>query len=294
MITYLLTTVVAIALILMIALILLHIGFIPPRIIESKTPADFAMDYKELEILTANNKKLFSWFIATKESAPLIIIMHGWGSNSELMLPIAATFYHAGMNVQLLDSRCHGKSEWDTYSALPRFSEDINHTIEQAKQNKGFNGKIILLGHSVGAGAVLYSASKRDDISAVISVSAFGSPQWLMTRYFQNFKLPGLIIKFLNFYIQWIIGHQFKEIAPVNTIRNITIPTLIVHGTHDSTVPLEDAYAIQKNNSNGRLLIIEEADHDSVDKIETHGQLLIDFLKQENLVPSPSSSSNPK
>jgi len=264
-------------------LIMLHIGFIPPRIIESKTPKDFAMDYEQLEIISNKNKKLFAWFIATNESAPLIIIVHGWGSNSELMLPIAATFYQAGINVLLFDSRCHGKSDGDTFSALPRFAEDINHTIEQARKTLPFNGKIILLGHSVGAGAVLYSASKRNDISAVISISAFGSPQWLMTRYFQNFKLPRLLIKFLLSYIQWVISHSFHEIAPVNTINKITIPTLIVHGTHDKTVPIEDAHAIQKNNRNGRLLIIDDAEHDSVDKIETHGQLLVDFLKQENL-----------
>ena len=265
-------------------LILLHIGFIPPRLIETKTPENFAMKFKELKISSEKNKQLFSWFIASRDSAPLIIIMHGWGSNSELMLPIAATFSQAGLNVLLLDSRCHGKSEGDSYSALPRFSEDIDHSIEYANKNLPFNGKVILLGHSVGAGAVLYSASRRNDLAAVISISAFGSPQWLMTRYFQSFYLPQWLISFLLAYIQWIIGHRFHEIAPVNTIKKITIPTLVVHGSHDNTVPIEDAYAIQKNNSHGKLLIIDEADHDSVEKIETHGDLLIDFLRHERLL----------
>jgi pimeloyl-ACP methyl ester carboxylesterase len=265
-------------------LILLHIGFLPPRIVETKTPEDFAMNFKQLEIITSKNKKLFAWFIATKKTSPLIIITHGWGSNSEHLLPIAATFYQAGINVVLLDSRCHGKSEGDTYSALPRFAEDISHTIEYAKKTLPFNGKIILLGHSVGAAATLYAASKRSDIAAVISISSFGNPQWLMSRYFQRFKLPGFLVKFLLAYIQWIIGHRFKEIAPVNSIKRIKVPTLIVHGTHDKTVPIEDAQAIQKNNSNGYLLTIEGANHESVEKLETHGKLLVDFLKQEGLV----------
>ena len=263
---------------------MLHIGFIPPRIVETKTPNDFAMDYEELDIHSRKHKKLFSWFIPTTESAPLIIIIHGWGSNSELMLPIAHTFYKAGINSLLIDSRCHGKSDADTYSALPRFSEDIDAAIEYVKTKIAFNGNIFLLGHSVGAGAVLFSASKRNDIAAVISVSSFGSPQWLMTRYFQGFKLPQWLIEFLISYIQWIIGHRFVEIAAVNTIKKLDIPALIVHGTHDNTVPIEDAYAIQQNNSHGKLLLIEDADHDSVEKIETHGDLLIDFLKDEALL----------
>jgi pimeloyl-ACP methyl ester carboxylesterase len=250
----------------------------------TKTPKDFDMNYQSLQIETEKNKKLSAWFIPSTINDPIIIIMHGWGSNSELMLPVASIFYKQGINVLLLDSRCHGQSSGDTYSALPRFTEDLNHTIDTAKQSLAFNGKIILLGHSVGAGAVLYAASKRKDISAIISISAFGSPQWLMTRYFQDFKLPTMLIRFLIFYIQWVIGHQFSEIAPVNTIKKITIPTLIVHGSDDTTVPIADAYAIQKNNSNGYLLTIEDAYHDSVDKIESHGQLLVDFLKDENLI----------
>ncbi len=265
-------------------LILLHIGFIPPRIVETKTPKDFSMDFEELQINTQKSKLLFSWFIKTKESAPLVIIMHGWGSNSELMLPIASTFYKQGINVLLLDSRCHGKSTGDTYSALPRFAEDIASCIDYANKNISFNGKVILLGHSVGAGAVLYTASKRSDISAIISLAAFGSPQWLMTRYFQSFKLPQFLISFLISYIQWVIGHRFIEIAPVNTIKKITVPVLIVHGDNDNTVPISDAYAIQKNNSNGKMLTIDGADHDSVDKIETHGELLIDFLQDEKII----------
>lgn len=267
-------------------LIMLHIGFIPPRIIETKTPEDFAMNYQEMAIISEKNKKLFSWFIATEKSAPLIIIMHGWGSNSEDMLPIAAVFYQAGINVLLLDSRCHGKSDGDTYSALPRFAEDIHHAVDRAKKTLPFNGKVILLGHSVGAGATLYAASKRNDISAVISISAFGHPQWLMTRYFQEFKLPGLLIKFLLSYIQWVISHRFNEIAAVNSIKKIQIPTLVVHGTHDNTVPIEDAHLIQNNNKNGYLLIVDGADHESVDKLETHGELLIDFLKKAGILNS--------
>lgn len=265
-------------------LILLHIGFIPPRIVETGTPQDYAMGYEELEIVTEKNKKLFAWFMPVESSAPLIIIMHGWGSNAEQMLPIAEIFHQAGINALVVDSRCHGKSAADTYSALPRFTEDIIHSIDYARKNLHFNGKIILLGHSVGAGATLFAASKRQDIAAVISISAFGHPQWLMTRYFQQFKLPQFMVNFLLSYIQWIIGHRFNDIAPVNSISKLKIPVLVVHGTHDTTVPLEDALLIQKNNRNGYLLTIEDAHHESVDKLETHGQLLIDFLKEEQLL----------
>ncbi len=291
MIYLLLTPLVIIALI----LIVLHIGFKAPRIVETNTPENSGMSYVSMYINTQKNKKLFAWFIPVEEetafansssvmNAPLIIIVHGWGSNMEFMLPVAKLFHQASLNVLLFDARCHGKSDGDNYSALPRFSEDIAHVIKYARKNIVFNGQIILLGHSVGAGAVLYYTSVKNDISAVISLSAFADPEWIMTRYLEKIKLPKKLIDIFLSYIQWVIGHKFAEIAPVNTIKKITIPVLLIHGRDDNTVPVSDAYVIHNNNKNIKILIIDEADHDLAGKINTHGYLLIDFLKQLKLL----------
>ncbi len=266
----------------------LHLGFRAPRIREVKTPLDHGVPYNQVAIPGVSAKQLFGWLLPVETSPHTLIILHGWGGNAELMLPIAIPFYRAGFNTLLIDARNHGSSDSDTFSSLPRFAEDLGTAIDWIKQHYPERAqKIAVLGHSVGASAVIYEASRRDDIDAVISISAFAHPEWLMQRYLQNIcwkglRLPQFLIRIILKYIQWVIGHSFASIAPVHTICKLNAPVLLVHGKDDSTVPVEDARAIIENcpEPHVQLLEIDDAGHESVDKIEEHAEKLTSFLSK--------------
>jgi len=187
----------------------------------------------------------------------------------------------------LFDARNHGRSDKDNYSSLPRFAEDIGHAIQWVKtQALDSNGKIVLLGHSVGAGAVLFEASRREDIAAVISVSSFAHPAWMMQRYLNRPWIPSLVSKGISRYIEWIIGHRFDEIAPMHTVCRIGCPVLLVHGTHDRVIPVSDLQVIADNCPNKRhiqLLLVKDAGHNSVAEIERHTNKLVAFLNYVKL-----------
>jgi len=266
-------------------LLAIHLGFRPPRIVETVTPADHGIQFTPVDIPTVGGKRLFAWLLPATRQAPVIIILHGWGGNAELMLPVARPFLKAGMNVLLVDSRNHGGSDPDSFSSLPRFAEDVGCAADWV--NSHFNNpsqKIVLLGHSVGAGAVLLEASRRDDISAVISISAFAHPEWMMRRYLERFHLPELLLNGILRYVEWVIGHRFEQIAPVNTLGDISCPVLLVHGMADNTVPVSDAKALS-HAADIELLLVDDAGHDSVDRIEEHGVRLIHFLVKAGLLP---------
>ncbi len=216
-------------------------------------------------------------------SKETLIILHGWGGNAELMLPIAVPFYNAGLNILLIDSRAHGNSDSATFSSLPRFAEDLGKSIDWLKnQHPNICHKIALLGHSVGAGAVLYATSKRNDIDAVISISAFAHANGMMTRYLQSLKLPTFLIQIILRYVQWLIGHSFNTFAPMHSVCKITAPILIVHGKEDTTIPINDARTIINNcpKPHIELFEVDDAGHESVDKFEEHADILIQFLKK--------------
>ncbi len=265
-------------------LIVLHIGFRAPRTKETKTPESVGIDFREVSIPTFADKTLYGWLLPVKSSNETLIILHGWGGNAELMLPIAIPFHNAGINVLLIDSRGHGKSDPAIVSSLPRFAEDLGKSIDWLKNNHPQRtNKIALLGHSVGAGAVLFETSKRDDIDAVISVSAFAHAEWMMTRYLRSMHLPMFLVSIILKYVQWIIGQSFASFAPLSIVCKIDAPILIVHGKDDTTIPVDDARAIIENCPEPHLEIFEvdDAGHESVDKFEEHADVLIGFLKKE-------------
>jgi alpha-beta hydrolase superfamily lysophospholipase len=205
------------------------------------------------------------------------------------MLPISLPFHEAGINVLLVDARNHGRSDRGGFSSLPRFAEDLENAIDWFRQNyPEHSRRIALLGHSVGGGAVLLAASRRRDIDAVISVSAFAHPRWMMERYLRGAHIPAFLRAFVIRYVEWVIGYRYEEIAPLNTVCDIKCPILLVHGKADRTVPVDDALAIRKGcrQSNIRLLTVDDAGHESVEKIQEQKGALLKFLRDSGFTVS--------
>ena len=282
--TYLIAALIAL---LLLAPLALKLAYRPPRDRSTHTPQDEGIDYQGFSLTSGKGNTLRGWFLPQPESAPTMIILHGWGASASLMLPLAAPLYHEGFNILLFDARNHGRSDSEGQSALPRFAEDLHLAIAWL-QNSGqpHNGQIILTGHSVGAGAVLYEASMRQDISAVISLSAFAHPEWLMRRQLQKFKLPAFVIKLLLAHIQWIIGVKFEAIAPMNTACKISCPVLLVHGDRDKMVPIADAYAIRDHCTNKSLplLVLNGGGHNPSGKIKRHLPEVLQFLHEAGII----------
>ena len=277
------------ALVIIIAAILLavHIGFRAPRRIERNSPADYGLAYEAIHIRTVTGKQLFAWWLPVAKPAPTLVVLHGWGGNAGLMLPLAVPIHRAGLNILLLDARNHGRSDSANFSSLPRFAEDAGAAVDWVKvHGRDPRKRVALLGHTVGAGAVLLEASRRDDIAAVISIAAFAHPEWMMRRYLDRFRVPGFLKTWILRYIEWVIGHRYTEIAPMNTACRVQCPTLLVHGMADETVPVTDAYAIREHcpGEKPELLLIEDGTHDSVEEFEHHADRLVAFLKQTEIM----------
>ena len=262
----------------------IHLGFRAPRIPERGTPADQGIEYRELRIPGPAGNRLHAWLLPRDTARGSIILLHGWGGNAEMMLPLALPFWRAGLQVLLLDARNHGRSDRHGHSSLPVFAEDLQTAIDWLRQHHPRQlQRLALLGHSVGAGAVLFAASQRPDVDAVIAVAAFAHPQRVMRRTLAPLHLPEWLVRLVLRYVEHIIGHRFDEIAPINTLCRIDAPVLLVHGDADRTVPLEDARDIIGHcpSPRHRLLVIPGADHDSVEFIEQHAPELIDFLREQ-------------
>jgi len=240
--------------------------FRAPRLAHKHTPGSFGIKAETVRVTAADGGFLFGWWIPACPSskAPTAIVLHGWGANASLMLDIAPWIQDLGFNGLFMDARCHGQSSDADFTSMPRFAEDLESARAWAMARDDTDPlQLIAIGHSVGAGAVLLSAS-RSPWAAVISLSAFAHPKDMMLRFMDEHRIPRPLIQpWIMNQVQSIIGTRFDEIAPENTIRKIQCPIMLVHGTDDQDVPIAEAQRlIDQAPAGTQSFIIEGGTHD--------------------------------
>jgi len=261
---------------------MIRLGLRAPRIRARTVPSDCGLPFRNIRLPTANNKHIHGWFVpANRQFAPTLIVLHGWGGNSEMMLPLADPFCRDGYALLFIDARNHGASDSDSFSSLPRFAEDLESALDWLQQQPETDpGRIGLIGHSLGAAAALLLASRRHDIAAVVSLASFAHPERVMRRYLAARSVPFVPLGWYTLrYVQRVIGHRFTDIAPQNTIRKITCPVLLAHGREDTTVPVEDAHLILAGSANERTqLLLVAGEHEDYSGLQCHAGEILGFV----------------
>jgi len=250
-----------------------------PRVRESGVPD--GLPWRQVTIPTVRGKTLFGWFIPAGEAAPALAVVHGWGGNAEMMLPLAKPLHAAGYALLFFDARSHGCSDGDSFSSLPRFAEDLEHAVDWLQQQADVDaGRVGVVGHSVGAGAALLLASQRNDLAAVVSIAAFSHPASIMRRWLALKRIPYWPLgAYVLCYIQRVIGVRFNAIAPRHTIREARCPVLLAHGTEDEMVPVCEAWEIYRNRRDEQVnLLLMPGSHDQYGEMERHLGTMIGFL----------------
>jgi pimeloyl-ACP methyl ester carboxylesterase len=250
--------------------VLLKKTFAPPQQETSQTPADFGLPGERIWLESVNETSLHAWFIPAAEApCPAIVVLHGWGANGSLLLPIAPHLHRSGYHALLVDARNHGLSEHDEFASLPRFAEDLEVGIAWLRERDDVT-TVAVVGHSVGAGAAILAASRDPEIAALVSISAFAHPREMMTNQLRLTRLPGLVSGAMLWPIEQIFGHRFDEIAPQHRIRQVECPVLIVHGDADQVIHVKDAFRLFEMAPDGQVLIVPGGEHATLEAFEPH------------------------
>ncbi len=268
-------------------------GLRAPRLPHCQAPVGQATavdSVQQVGIPGPRSKQLFGWMIypppAVQRPVPAVLVMHGWGANASMMASVVPPLHAAGFAVLLLDARCHGRSDDEAFTSMPRFAEDIAAGLAWLRGQAGIDAnRLALLGHSVGAAAALLHASNHDDVRAVISLSAFAHPREVMRRFMAEKRVPyPLLGWYVLRHVQRVIGASFDDIAPLTTMAQVRCPTLLVHGRDDATVPVGDAKRLLAASAQARLLLVD-GDHDLRESLAAHAPVLVDFLHAACAVP---------
>jgi uncharacterized protein len=273
-------------------------GLRAPRLAHAQRSDEQAVSadrVREVRIPGPRGKGLFGWLVSPpagpERPAPAVLVMHGWGANAGMMWPVVPPLHAAGFAVLLIDARCHGRSDDEAFTSMPRFAEDIAAGLAWLRRQSDIAvDRLALLGHSVGAAAALLHASRHHDVRAVVSLSAFAHPREVMRRFMADKRIPYPVLGwYVLRHVQRVIGVSFDNIAPLTTLARVRCPTLLVHGRADRTVPADDAQRLLAVSRRARLLLVD-ADHDLSDALAPHACTLVDFLRGACAAPAAALS----
>jgi dipeptidyl aminopeptidase/acylaminoacyl peptidase len=177
---------------------------------------------------------------------------------------------------------------------MPRFAEDIAAGLAWLKHQPDIDSdNLALLGHSVGAAACLLHASRRHDVRAVVSLSAFAHPREVMRGFMAEKRVPYPVVGwYVMRHVQKVIGARFDDIAPLNTIVGVQCPVLVVHGRQDAVVPAGDAVRLVARSDRARLLQLE-GDHDLREALAPHAAAVVAFLHAASAERIPATDGVP-
>jgi pimeloyl-ACP methyl ester carboxylesterase len=236
------------------------------------------------EVRGARGQRLAAW-VALPPTAcaarpvPVVVAVHGWGANGSTLAPMVEPLVRAGIAVVLFDTASHGDSSAESFSSLPRFAEDLAAVLASLGGHPGIDvDRVALLGHSVGAAAVLLHTARQGGVRAIVSLSAFAHPGEVMERWLREHHIPRRWIgAAILEQVQDVIGERFDRIAPEHQLARITCPVMLVHGARDRTVPLSDAHRLHARLRRGELLVVE-GDHDLRGSLSPHVDHLVRFF----------------
>lgn len=211
-----------------------------------------------------SNKKIECWDIKVTNSKGTIILFHGYGGNKSSMLDKAEVFRNLGFNTFLVDFMGSGGSEGNQTTIGFLEAEQVKSSYEFVKQ-RGEN-TIFLFGTSMGAVAIMKAISDYEvNPNGIIIECPFGSMYKTVCARFESMNVPTFpMAGLLVFWGGVQNGFWGFEHNPTEYSKNITTPTLLMHGQKDEKVSLEEIDEIFLNlKGQKELKIYENAGHEN-------------------------------
>ena len=170
--------------------------------------------------------------VTGEESNPPIVLIHGFGASSDHWRNNAEIFASEGFRVFGLDLIGFGKSEQNLQSKIKHLENQfwanqlasfLDEIVDIQK-----NGKVILIGNSLGALTAITTLSIRPELIKTIIAAPLPEPVFVNPI---KFSFPNWLLKVKSFLIK-IVFHLF----PLKTLVNLISRTKLI------TFALQSAY----------------------------------------------------
>lgn len=249
------------------------------------------MIYKNIQLEGKHTRPILTDFHFTKngEKKPVVIFAHGykgfkdWGAWNLMATEFAKqnfffvkfSFSHNGGTVEqpidFPDLKAFGEN---TYT---KELDDIQSVIDYVVKNEEFADElnlnnITLIGHSRGGGIVTLKASEESRVKNVVSwagISDIGvrfptgfKLFWWKVRgvgYIKNARTKQKMPHYISFYKDYVANKERLDIE--SAVKRIQANHLLVHGTDDVVVKVQESENVHQWNPKSELVVIEDMNH---------------------------------
>ncbi len=237
----------------------------------SGNPLDaFGIEYEKV-FYSSDLGRFPAWFIPG-ESDTWAIVVHGEGASREEALRIIPLLKDLGYPTLVICYRNdrgqardpsgyhqYGKTEWTDLAAAVLYSDENGAT------------KNILVGYSMG-GAIVASFLSRSPLRHRTKAAILDSPildfeqtvDFRMTREtipLLPYRVPKQLAEFTKLLATWRFGIDWAETDYLSHARNPRTPTLIFHGTMDTSVPYATSAQMAEKYPDVVTLVTTRATH---------------------------------
>jgi uncharacterized protein len=207
----------------------------------------------------------------------IVILCHGFTThkNRPKYLRLAEEFTKKNVATFRFDFFAHGESEGKFEDiTISEGANDILKAIELVK-SKGFS-RIGLIGVSFGGISSAIAASKTKELKALVLVSPVsdyaevlkldyggrGIKEWKETGFIGHKDPKGDTGR-----IKYSFFEDVKKTIVYDVTHKITVPTHIIHGNEDKSVPVQQSIKTAKLIRNGEITILKGCNHNYLEKM---------------------------
>jgi hypothetical protein len=230
--------------------------------------------------------------------APIFTLCHGLTTSKDgrTYLRLEAMLNQKGFSTFRFDFFGHGESDGKFEDIT--LSEAVNDVLKAILflKESGYS-RIGLMGSSFGGFASLIAASQMPWLTLLALKSPVSDYLGLLIARDQNIDIqswkkrgfiPVMGLDGQDLKLSYSFYRDAEKIKSDEAIKRIKVPTLIVHGDKDKTVPLQQSIKCTRLIEDCRLEIIEGADHiyTQVKHFEKMLSLVVDFISEFGLLAS--------
>ena len=186
------------------------------------SPSDWGLSFENVSLKTINNQNISGWFLPHSQAKKTVLFFHGNGGNISHRGDSLYIFHKLKLNILIIDYIGYGDSEGSPSElGLYQSADAAWQYLVSYKKIKPEN--IIIFGRSLG-GAVAVDLALRVKAGGLILESTFSSVRDVVDIAFPIFS-PFIYLRY-----------SFDSFSK---IKNISIPTLVIHSPDDGVIPFE-------------------------------------------------------